>query len=115
MCLEYKNVESLVSPALSEDVANGVYLRKNITTKERDGNTVYCYEECFLTTEEYRDSSVYYPREANKSTISKINELELKRVRAMAEPSVKDETTGQTWLEYYTLQIQDLRAQLIEE
>ena len=115
MCLVYKNVESLESPALSVDVANGVYLRKNITTKECDGNTVYCYEECFLTTEEYATSSVYPIRENNKRVQTKINELELKRVRAIAEPSVKDETTGQTWLEFYTLQIQELRTQILDE
>lgn len=43
---------------------------------------------------------------------SKIDALDIKRIRAIAEPSVKDETTGQTWLEYYTQQIAELRAQL---
>ena len=113
MCLEYKNVESLEAPQKSEDVTNGVYLRKNITTKERDGNIVYCYEECFLSAEEYMASAVYAARENNKRVQNKINELELKRVRALAEPSVKDETTGQTWLEFYTLQIQELRTQML--
>lgn len=114
MCLEYKNVESLEAPQDSEDVANGVYIRKNITTKERDGNTVYCYEECFLSTEEYEKSSIYSARENNKRVQTKINELELKRVRAIAEPSIKDETTGQTWLEFYTLQVQELRTQFLD-
>ncbi len=42
-----------------------------------------------------------------------ISEIDRKRIRAMCEPSVKDETTGQTWLEYYNLQVQDLRNQIV--
>ena len=41
-----------------------------------------------------------------------ISELDRKRIRAMCEPSIKDETTGQTWLEYYNLQVQELRNQI---
>lgn len=41
-----------------------------------------------------------------------ISELDRKRIRAMCEPSIKDETTGQTWLEYYTLQIKELREKI---
>lgn len=41
-----------------------------------------------------------------------ISELDRKRIRAICEPSVKDETTGQTWLEYYNLQVQELRTQV---
>lgn len=43
---------------------------------------------------------------------TQIDALDKKRARAGFEPSVKDETTGQSWLEYYTAQIQDLRVQL---
>lgn len=43
---------------------------------------------------------------------SQIEELDKKRVRAICEPEIKDEKTGQTWLEFYTLQIQDYREQL---
>ena len=42
-----------------------------------------------------------------------ISELDRKRIRAMCEPSIKDETTGQTWLEYYNQQVQDLRNQIV--
>jgi len=42
-----------------------------------------------------------------------ISELDRKRIRAICEPSVKDESTGQTWLEYYTLQVQTLRTELL--
>lgn len=43
---------------------------------------------------------------------AQIDELDKKRVRAGFEPSIKDETTGQTWLEYYNLQVQELREQI---
>lgn len=34
------------------------------------------------------------------------------RIRAIAEPSVKDESTGETWLEYYNAQAANLRDEL---
>lgn len=43
---------------------------------------------------------------------SKLNALDVKRIRAMLEPSVKDETTGETWLEYYNAQVFALREEL---
>ena len=43
---------------------------------------------------------------------SLIEELDKKRVRAICEPEIKDEKTGQTWLKFYTLQIQNYREQL---
>ena len=43
---------------------------------------------------------------------SQIDDLDKKRVRAICEPSIKDEATGQTWLEYYTQQIQALRVEI---
>lgn len=49
----------------------------------------------------------------NERIQSQIDDLDKKRIRAGFEPSVKDETTGQTWLDYYTSQILDLRAQIV--
>ena len=43
-----------------------------------------------------------------------ICEIDRKRIRAICEPSIKDASTGQTWLEYYNLQIKDLRNQIAE-
>lgn len=44
--------------------------------------------------------------------LAKLEELDRKRIRAIAEPSMKDEE--QTWLEYYNLQISGLRNELAE-
>lgn len=43
---------------------------------------------------------------------AQIIELDQKRIRALAEPEIKDESTGQTWLTYYTEQIIALRTEL---
>jgi hypothetical protein len=37
--------------------------------------------------------------------------LDTKRIRAVCEPSVKDESTGETWLEYYNSEIEKLRTE----
>lgn len=42
----------------------------------------------------------------------KLNELDKKRIRAIAEPALKDEE--QTWLEFYNSQIIELRNELSE-
>lgn len=41
-----------------------------------------------------------------------MEELDKKRIRAIAEPQLKDAQSGQTWLEYYTEQISSLRARI---
>lgn len=45
---------------------------------------------------------------------SRINGLDYKRIRALCEPSVKDETSGETWLDYYNKQIVSLRNEIKE-
>lgn len=41
-----------------------------------------------------------------------IESLDKKRIRAIAEPALKDAVSGKTWLEYYTEQIASLRNQI---
>lgn len=43
---------------------------------------------------------------------AQINEFDLKRIRAGFEPSIKNESTGETYLKYYTNQIIALREEL---
>ncbi len=43
---------------------------------------------------------------------TELDELDLKRVRAMCEPELKDAEAGITWLEYYNSEIQKLRDEL---
>lgn len=43
-----------------------------------------------------------------------LSDLDTKRIRAICEPCIKNEETGETWLDYYNLQIISLRSQLSE-
>ncbi len=53
--------------------------------------------------------------ENRKSEILKqLNELDTKRIRAVCENEIKDESTGQTWLDFYNQEIIELRKQLSE-
>jgi len=64
-------------------------------------------------TQEYIAQEEAKQKEALKADLkSQIEALDIKRIRAIAEPQIKDEITSQTWLEYYTLQIQGIREQI---
>ena len=66
-------------------------------------------------TEEYRQYLHEKEIAERKSQIeSELLELDSKRVRAICEPSIKDETTGETWLDYYNSQVLTLRNELRE-
>ena len=49
-------------------------------------------------------------------TIDEINDklsiLDLKRIRAVCEDEIRNEKTGETWLDFYNSQIYDLRMKL---
>ncbi len=65
-------------------------------------------------TQEYKEKIRQEENQAKKATLQlQIDELDKRRIRAICEPEVKDEETGQTWLEYYTQQIQELREEII--
>ena len=85
------------------------------------------YELSYTETDEniievinYFESEEEYQNRKNNENLqididllnSKIVELDLKRIRAVCEPSVKDENTGETWLEFYNAQVLDLRNQI---
>ena len=42
----------------------------------------------------------------------KLSVLDLKRIRAVCEDEVRNEKTGETWLDFYNSQIYDLRTKL---
>ena len=69
--------------------------------------------EKFTQTEEYKAKVSEQENAAKKAElIAQIEELDKKRIRASLEPSVKDETTSQTWLEFYNQKIANLRSQI---
>lgn len=59
------------------------------------------------------DNSVQVEKDRQRVTLQmQIDILDKKRIRAIAEPQIMDEVSGQTWLDYYTQQIVDLRQQI---
>lgn len=64
-------------------------------------------------TQEYNNKIAQEQKDTLKVELQKqIEELDVKRIRAIAEPSLKDASAGETWLDYYTSQIQDKRNQI---
>jgi hypothetical protein len=64
--------------------------------------------------DEYKDKIAQEQKEIQKAELqSQIDELDKKRIRAVCEMEIKDEASGQTWLEFYTEQIHGLRRQII--
>ena len=64
-------------------------------------------------TEMYQQDLMEKERQQEIDNIlGEINNLDLKRIRAICEPSVKDLETGETWLEYYNSKIIKLREDL---
>ncbi len=46
-----------------------------------------------------------------QNLLTQINEFDLKSIRAIREGGLKNEITGQTWIEYYIDEISELRNQ----
>lgn len=62
---------------------------------------------------EYQAKILAEQKELRKAEITvQIKDLDLKRIRAGFEPAIKDESTGETYLEHYTNQIIILREEL---
>ena len=102
--------------------------RNQLLTDNGQGKDIILYNGEVFTAEplQYiRQNNEYVPNpnyEAEKQAQEKqaqiavlkeqIDIIDNKRIRAVCEPSIKDETTGETWLDYYNKQIQDLREQI---
>lgn len=66
-------------------------------------------------TQEYQEKIAQQEKETTIADLKiQIEELDKRRIRAICESSIKDESTEQTWLEYYNLQVQELRNQINE-
>lgn len=69
--------------------------------------------DALVLTNEYGEKVIAEQNKARKAELTaQIKDLDLKRIRAGFEPSVKDETTGETYLEYYTNQIIAIRNEI---
>ena len=58
------------------------------------------------------EKQIYFIQERINKIYSEMAILDNKRIRAVCEDEIKDEKTGETWLDYYNSQIYDLRIEL---
>jgi hypothetical protein len=87
---------------------------------ETDDDIVFFKNKIFLYSKLSKKEKAEYEEYLNqknkekrkKEIIFLLKELDEKRIRAICEPSIKDETSGETWLDYYNLQVQNLREEL---
>ena len=64
-------------------------------------------------TDEYKAKIAEKENAAKKiELLAQIDELDKKSIRALREGGIKDDTSGQTWLDYYTQQIAELRQKI---
>src|SRR5574344_1778257 len=60
-------------------------------------------------TEDFKKLESEKEREEKLSKYKNLlEELDFKRIRAISESSVKDSATGQTWLDFYNLQVKEI-------
>lgn len=101
-CLDDNVINAQVSEEVYNDYANN-----------RD-KYIYANGEIVINPD-YAEIEKEKQKEAQRELLLlQIDDLDKKRIRAVCEPSVKDETTGETWLDYYNSEIQKLREQLKE-
>jgi len=100
---EIKSGFQIVSKEVSDDIQQNPE-----KYKKEDGKLVD-----ISNTDEYKEFLHKKEIAVRKAEIEReLVELDTKRVRAMCEPSIKDETTGETWLDYYNAEVQKLREEL---
>ena len=93
-----KNIE------VSEDVFNS-YKNDNL-------KYVYLNGKIVPNPNYENDKQSVFIKERIEDIYRELELLDAKRIRAVCEDEVKDEKTGETWLDYYNSQVYDLRVEL---
>lgn len=93
-----KNIE------VSEDVFNS-YKNDNL-------KYVYLNGKIVPNPNYENDKQSVFIKERIEDIYKELELLDAKRIRAVCEDEVKDEKTGETWLDYYNSQVYDLRVEL---
>lgn len=89
------------------------FLAKNIKTGKITYIDILNDDYVKLTDAEIEDYETERRNRITKINLqAEVEALDLKRIRAICEPGIKDEESGQTWLEYYNEQIQEKRIQI---
>lgn len=98
---------------LNEEIQN-IEVTETICKDYISDNEKYIYsEEKIIPNPNYEKIlKVRNKSEKISQIIEKLNELDSKRIRAVCENQIKDSQTGETWLEYYNSQANELRSEL---
>lgn len=89
--------------------------RKYQITYSQSNDSIEEIIDFLETEEEYEKRKINEELQIEIDNLSQnLQNIDLKRIRAVCEPCVKDPETGETWLDYYNAQILDLREQIQE-
>ena len=96
--------QGVINVEVSEDVFNS-FIEDNLRYVYSDGKIIPNpnYEN---------EKQVFFINERIGAIYKELEVLDTKRIRAVCEDEIKDEKTGETWLDYYNSQIYDLRVEL---
>ncbi len=96
--------EGVENIEVSEEIYNN-YMKDNLLYIYSDGKIV---ENPDYETEKQK----CFINERITEIKQELNDLDIKRIRAVCETEMKTERTGESWLDYYNSQVYDLRVEL---
>lgn len=96
--------EGIENIEVSEDIYNN-YMEDNLKYIYSDGKII---ENPNYETEKQKQ----YINERVEEIKQELTDLDIKRIRAVCEADLKNERSGESWLDYYNSQIYDLRIEL---
>ena len=98
---------------LNKEIQN-IEVTETLCTDYISDNDKYIYSEEKIIPNPNYEKILKERKNSEKISkiIEKLNELDSKRIRAVCENQIKDSQTGETWLEYYNSQANELRNEL---
>ena len=98
---------------LSEGVIN-VEVSETLYNSFREDSIKYIYKNGKIIDNPNfeNEKQAFFIKERISEIYSELDALDSKRIRAVCEDEVKNEKTGETWLDFYNSQVYDLRIEL---
>ncbi|MBQ8669076.1 hypothetical protein IJ472_04805 [bacterium] len=100
-------------PQINEEVMN-IEVSKDVYDSYIEDSLRYIFSNGkIIKNPNYEnDKQKQFIKERIEEIYENLNTLDIKRIRAVCEDEIKDEKSGETWLDYYNSQIYDLRVEL---
>lgn len=98
---------------LNEEIQN-IEVTETLCTDYFSDNEKYIYSNGAIIKNPDYEEILKERKKSEKISeiIEKLNELDNKKIRAVCENQIKDSQTGETWLEYYNSQADNLRKEM---